>query len=455
MMLPKTILALRGGQGDSTRLQIEFDRIRDGVAGATLTVWVGSDYFAVIDGDRLTITDLRLLRRFVIDRKASTLVNLSLYGDVMLRRVELVRRMEIAAELIKEKNHPDLPESLDRFWIESELALSVLGIAPMAMETRQNAGATEFLHGGQIVALVKPSETEIPRAVAHAYGAFLRWALPVHPNITRFLGLLGNVPARLDYISEAKGKPEKISLRLRKAETVSADYPMPPRLSLVLLPWGTNDPDVALMREVLPHMTDAMTSRGAANSAGQIASYREAIDRDFKEGHKFAAALRLTELALRWGRSATQCEPSKDSGPCRNKEEIDKFLRGDPRSVTMFKATALQEKKPEKALELWRGLDRHDVPNGYVVDIFTSRLLSEAGERRAAAKAFAAAFAGNPSIIALYRALGDHFARVSRIDLAWLAYDLGRALPNRAPPDALIGIDTIEQQLAETYPEMF
>jgi hypothetical protein len=455
MLLPKTILALRGDQGDRARLELTFDRTRDGEAAAPLTVWIGADYFASIEGERLTIVDLRLIRRFVVNRRTGTLVNLSLYGDVMFRRVELVRRLEIATALAKEPDRPVLPQSLDRYWIESELGIDGPGKLPAATGLEQDGATTRFLYGGRKVASATLGDTAVPRDLAHSYGAFLRRSLPLHPSIARWLGQSSQVPSRLEFSSEARGKTEKISLRLKSAATVSADYPMPRRLSLVLLPWGERDPEVALMREILPHVAEAMAAR-ATDGAGQIEDYRAAIDRDFKVGHKFAAALRLTELALRWGRSATQCETGKDDGgPCRGKQDIDRMLRDDPRSVAMFKATALQESQPAKALAIWRDLDRHDVPNGYVVDIFVARLLSERGDRVGAARSFVAAFTGDPSIVVLYRELGDHFARVSRLDLAWLCYDLGRALPNRTTPDALSGIDIVEQELAKTYPDMF
>jgi len=454
MLLPKTILAQRGEERDRTQFKLVFDRTRNGEPAGKLSVLVGFDYFAVIEGDRLTISDLRLLRRFVIDRAAGTLVNLSLYSDVMFRRVELIRRMEIASALQHEKDHPVLPDSLDQFWIESELGIAGPGKLPAPLAPRQDGNTTQFYYGEQKVATVTPGDAEVPQQVRHAYGAFLRRTLPVHPNITHWLGEAGTAPKRLDYLSEATGKEEKISLTLVSATAESDDFPMPEHLTLVLLPQGSKDPDVTLMREVLPRMTEAVSAKPADRQA-QIAEFRAAIDRDFKEKHPFAAALRLTELALRWGRSATQCEEVKDAGPCWTKEEIDKKLRDDPRSMTMFKATALQDRKPAEALKLWNGLDRSDVPNGYVIDIFLGRLLSERGQRAEAAKSFEAAFAGDPTVVALYRELGDHFARASRLDLAWLCYDLGRALPNRSPPDALTGIDTIEQELVKTYPDMF
>lgn len=451
-LLPKQILALRGEETDQSQLQLVFDRTRDGEATAPVTAWIGADYFALIDGDRMTITDLRLRRRFIVDRRAGTLVNLSLYGDVMFRRIELVRRMEIATALIKSEGHPELPEGLDPFWIESELGIAGTGKSGGVAEPRAAGDTTQFFYKGKEVAAVTRGDVAVSADVSHSYGAFLR-TLPLHPSIAHWLDDNGHVPKQLSFISEARGKTEKIALVLRSAMPGAADFPMPRRLSLVLLPWGTNDPDVGLLRDVLPRMGQAvMTADG--NRATEIADDRVAIQRDFKDGHKFAAALRLAELAMRWGRSATKCETAA-AGPCLSKAELDNELRDDPRSMAMFKATAIQDRDPAKALAIWRGLDRSDVSNGYVVDIFLARLLSERGDRAGAAKAFNAAFAGDANIPALYRELGDHFARASRLDLAWLCYDLGRALPNREPPDALTGIDNIEQQLAATYPDLF
>ncbi|HEY5210632.1 MAG TPA: hypothetical protein VIJ42_14440 [Stellaceae bacterium] len=458
-LLPKSILALRGPQGDTAQLEIIYDRTRDGSATAPLTAWVGTDYFAVGQGSRLAITDLRLRRRFIVDRQQQSLANLSLYSAVMLRRVELIRRMGIAAALAKEGKQaktnakPAIPLSLDRFWIESELGIEAPGGNPAPLDQRQDGATVRFFHGGLNVASIGPGDAAIPPALRHAYAAFIHLTLPVHPRIAQWLGRGGAVPVSLDYISEARGTTERIALSLREAHILAADFPLPRTLSLVLVPSGTNDPDVALIRKILPRMIEAVGNR-AIDRAGGIAAARRAIDRDFSGGRKFDAALRLTELALRWGRSATACDAATAT-PCLGKQRIDALLRDDPRSAAMFEATALQDHEPDRAIEIWQDLDRRDVAKAYVVDIFLGRLLSERGERVAAGQSFIAAFSGDPEIPTLYRELGDHFGRVSRLDLAWLCYDLGRALPDRNTPDALSGIDTVEQELATTYPALF
>lgn len=450
-LLPKTLMTLRGEQRDRTQLQIVFDRSSDGQATAPLTVWLGADYFATVDGTKLNITDLRLQRRFVVDRQDDSLVNLSLFGDVMFRRIEVLRRQQIAAAIAKEPSHPATPQGLRRFWIESELGVAAAG-KPLTAEMKQEGTTTRFRWQGEEVAAIVPGTTAIPGDLVRSYRTFLHRTLPLHPSIADWLGQLGNVPSRLDFTSEATGKPRRITLRLRTARTVDADFPMPPHLTLVLLPWGPKDPDVALMRKVLPIIDAAVTQPIKQPRSAAIAADRAVIDSDFTNGRKFAAALGLAELALRWGRDATAC----DGGVrCRSKSEIDRLLRDDPRSIVMFQATALQRREPAKALALWRALDRSDLPNGYMIDVFLAPLLSESGDRAGAAKSFAAAFAGDPRIPLLYRELGDHFTRVSRLDLAWLCYDLGRALPGRAQPDALSAIDTVEQKLTETYPYLF
>lgn len=450
-LLPKTLMALRGEQRDRTQLQLVFDRSRDGQATAPLTVWIGADYFVTVDGTRLNITDLRLQRRFVVDQKDGSLINLSLYGDVMFRRIEVLRREQIAAALAKEASHPATPQGLRRFWIESELGVAAAG-KPLAAELKQDGTTTRFLWQGAEIAAIVPGTTAIPGDLVRSYRTFLHRTLPVHPSIADWLGQRGDVPSRLHFISEATGKEEHVALRLRSARMLDTDFPLPPHLTLVLLPWGPKDPDVALMRKVLPTIDAAITEPGTQTRSAAIAADRALIDSDFASGRKFAAALGLAELALRWGRDATACD---DGGPCRSKSEIDRLLRDDPRSIVMFQATALQQREPAKALALWRALDRSDLPNAYMIDVFLAPLLSENGERAAAAKSFAAAFAGDPRIPLLYRELGDHFTRVSRLDLAWLCYDLGRALPGRTPPDALSAIDTVEQKLVETYPYLF
>jgi hypothetical protein len=455
-LLPRAILALRGEEWNQQQLRLSYDRTRGGTPEAPLTVWVGADYFDVIDGPRQSIDDLRLRRRFVIDSDRKTLINLSLYGEVMFRRVELLRRLQIAEALSRQPGHAALPDSLDRFWIESELGMTWRGRseAPAIIDERHQGNRVEFFHRGQEVASFEPGGRLVPDGLTHGFGAFLHNTLPLHPRIADALVASGQVPARLEFTSEASGKGERIVLTLRQAELARGAFPLPRHVSLVLVPRGAGDPDAALMRQVLPDMINAISGQ-AQGGPRPVRAYRVAIDAAIRRGDVFEAALRLTELALQWGREAASCDPGDGEGRCHPRREINRLLHADPRSSAMFKAAALEDTAPDKAIEAWRRLDGQDVPGDYVVDVFLARLLSKKGARGAAARSFMAAFDGDPYLPVDYRELGNHFARVSRLDLAWLCYDLGRALPNRRSDDALAGIDEVEQEMVKTYPDLF
>jgi hypothetical protein len=455
-LLPRDILAMRGEEANDRQLRLVFDKTEDGKAVAPLTVAVGADYFDVIDGPRQSIEDLKLHRRYVVDDGKRTLVNLSLFGEVMFRRVELLRRMEIAQAMKRQPNHAPVPESLDRFWIESELGITVQGRQqsrePIA--EKQQGERIGFYYHGREVASFEASGRLIPDGLNHGYLAFLRSALPLHPVIARDIAAKAEIPARLQFISEASGKARTIVLTLKSVAVADAPFPLPRHLTLVLLPEGSGDPETALMRRILPDMIEATAGR-AQGGPRSVMDYRRAIDSAIRRGQAFEAVLRLTELALQWGRDAAACTPDDGLGPCHPRREINRLIRDDPRSTALFKAAELEDGAPQKALAIWRGLDGQDVPGDYVVDIFLAQLLSKRDDRKAAAEAFAAAFAGNPYIPLLYRELGNHFARVSRLDLAWLCYDLGRALPHRRDGDALAGIDEVEREMVGAYPDLF
>ncbi|MGH6988340.1 MAG: tetratricopeptide repeat protein [Stellaceae bacterium] len=454
-LLPGQILALRGGERNDQQLRLVFDRTENGTPAAPLKVDIGADYFTVIDGSKESIDDLKLHRHFIVDNDKKTLVNLSLFGEVMFRRVELLRRIRLAQSLAKPPNHPPLPQSLDRFWIESELGMTWRGRKePAALVAQRRQGnKVQFAYHGQEVASFVPSGRVVPGGLGHSFLAFLRNQLPIHPRIIDVVAGGGEIPQRLQFISEAKGTGERIVLTLRQTDVVHADFPLPPHLTLVLVPGGTGDPDAALMRQVLPDMVNAIAGR-ANGGPRSITTYRVAIDRAIRHNHRFEAVLRLTELALQWGRDAAACDPGDGLGPCHSRREIDRLIHDDSRSTALFKAAALENSAPDSAIRVWRGVTGQDVPGDYVVDIFLARLLSQEGKRQAAAEAFVRAYAGDPYIPLLYRELGNHFARASRFDFAWLCYDLGRALPKRRDHDALEGIDEVEREMLRVYPDL-
>jgi len=447
------LLTLRGGIAPGPQLHLIFDQERDGATREPIDVRIGPDYFDLESEDHATIYDLKLHRRFVIDRLTAHFSSFSLYGDLIFRQIELGRRLGITQSLTKAGQGKDVPAGLQPFWIEGELGLSQRSAEQIKIErSRDENGVLRFRFAGKEIATLIRDTKPVPAALRHSFAAFLHDRLPIHPEIAEAIEATGFVPSQLVFTTEAKGETESVSLSLRSAEIAPGEYPLPQFLAPVLVPENGKDPDVALLRDVLPHMIDA-EARRAGDGPRSVADYRRGIDAAFRHGKRFQVALLLAEMDLQLGRSATDCDTDAGDVPCHDGDEINDFLRDDPRANILFKAAALQVKKSDEAIAAWRGLDRKDVLDPYVIDMFLGRNLSLRGKRDAAGLSFRAAFAGNPYVPTLYRDLGDHYARVVRIDLAWLCYDLGRNLPGRQLPDALSDIDQLEQELTKQYPD--
>jgi hypothetical protein len=454
IFLASQILALRGAPPNESQLHIIFDCDKDGIPEAPISLSIGPDYFAIVGDDSETLYDLKLERRFVIDRRQSTLVNFSLYGDVIFRQIELTRRIELARAVAQTQPDQFVPTSLEPFWIEGELGIAQPGPIQGHIEHQEQDGTVRFRFVGQEVASFLPNMAAIPEELRHSYGAFVHHRLSLHPAIAKFVAESGHLPARLVFLTQESGSEARETLTLRSAEIVAGPYPMSANLTRVILPGGGRDADVVLAQDLMPDMVEAVAGR-AKNGPRSVVDYRRIIDGALREHRLFQASLLLAELALQWGRGAAECEDRFNTAPCHPRREIEHTLSADPRAVQMFQAAAIETKEPDRSLALWRALDRSDVSDGYVADIFIARLASVRGRRDEAASAFKAAFSGNPYIPELYRDLGDHFARASRIDLAWLCYDIGRSLPSRSGPDALQDIDALERQLVQQYPGFF
>src|SRR5262249_42300581 len=142
--------------------------------------------------------------------------------------------------------------------------------------------------------------------------------------------------------------------------------------------------------------------------------------------------------------------------------------RNDLRVGNFNGAFNLSEREPQKAIETWQALPRDGLSNGYVIDVSIANVESQAASvsrrqnaiaaqamRRDALQRFAAAIRGNPYVRSYYEDLGDDLLRTFRADLAWLCYDLGRALPGPQSDDSQRSAARLEAQLPIDHPDLF
>jgi len=449
--------ALRAARGAAPgpELRLAFELRRGSGPGAPLTAALGTDYVDIVEGGREMLYDFRLRRRFMLDRAHQTFTNLSLYGDVAFRRFELGKRATLGAMYRDATHDAEPPLSLKRFWVESDVGM--VGDAPAraaVAEEMLTDGALKFRFDDQEVALYAPARQAVPLEFRNSFQHFLRLRLPLHPEIIAAIARDGRLPERVVVVDIVGDERQTEGLVLAGRQRAFADFPLPPEFAARPLEGLAEDDEARGLRALLPMMLDA--ARGQYGKGPRpLAEYRRAIDEAFHRQQGFAAALAIAEMTLQYGSTASDCKLGPRDIPCHGAAELGPFLAADARAMRLYDAQTRAPKDAQEAAQLWQGLGAKDMANGYVIDAFLADRLSASGHRREAMGAFARALAGNPYLGSVYKLLGDHYLRASRTDLAWICYDIGRALPGRPANDALTEVDELERSLAMQYPGFF
>jgi hypothetical protein len=453
---PLGAVALRAmrGAGPGPVLRLAFELRRGSSPAAPLAVSLGLDYVDIVEGGRETLYDFRLRRRLMLDRGARTFTNLSLYGDVAFRRFELGKRGTLAA-MFREVAHDDEPLALRPFWVESDLGmLSDVKERPQFSEEALVDGALRFSAEGKEVALFAPGPDAVPEEFRVSFLHFLRFRLPLHPDVLANIARDGRMPQRIVFVTVEGEEHHVAGLVLARSERGFVDYPLPTDFEPRPLAGVAADQEALSLRGLLPVMLAAAAGR-RGNGPRPLGDYRRAIDAALLHRQGYAAALLIAEMTLQYGSSAIDCSTGPREVRCHSGEELGRLLSDDPRAFRLYKAQTRNPRDSLQEASSWEGLRADTLPSGYVIDVFLADRLSASGHRREAMGAFSRAFNGNPYLGGAYKLLGDHFLRASRTDLAWICYDLGRVLPGRPKDDALAAVGTLEQNLVAQYPGFF
>jgi hypothetical protein len=443
--------ARRASHGPALLLTFDF---RHGDAPAVpLTVLLGTDYVDVVEAGRETLYDFRLKRRMMLDRAQGVFDNLSLYGDVAFRRFEVGKRLTLSAMAGEWARGEGRPLSIAPFWIESDLGMATgAKDVPQIEHDTLADGAIRFRAAGQEVALFKPAGEAVPSDLRDSFAHFLRLRLPLHPNVVAAILHDGRVPERLVFVTVSGYDRLPAGLILTKSMRLDSDYPLPAGLEPRPLAGQAEDQEALSLRGLLPLMLDAVAGKPGAG-VRSLADYRRAVDQGLRDHQDFAAALLLAEMTLQYGPTANDCSIGPGGVPCHDPYELGLRFARNRRAAQLYKAQTTEGKNQAEASRLWETLRHDDVPGGYIVDVFLADRLSASGHRQEAMGAFAKSLQVNPWLTGLYKKLGDHFLRASRTDLAWLCYDLGRALPVDSTDGPLAEVGELEQKLAAQFPD--
>jgi hypothetical protein len=451
------IRMLRGALRMPAR-KIVFNLSEDGgVPQESVAVTLAGDLVEVSRRSTDRLYDFALRRMFSIDRTGRSFTNTALYAPLAFRVFEAQNRAALARMLDAAKLGTKAQSSSDPFWAASELGVPIPNQAPTIEQRAQPDGSLAFWYGGQEVARFTPSAVALSPDELKRLGSFLRYECALHPQIVAALLASGRLPRKLAFERRVGAKRTRVTYDLVSAEALDVSYPLPDDYRADLLPAKGGDAGIEEFRSLLPLMLEAAALRHGGGPRS-VSDFEIAIDRALSTGNGFQAMLLALELQLQHGSSAADCATAPVPQPCHSLREIGAAVRGDERARSFLAATRVEqvEHDPGKAIELRRAIPRDDLASAYVIDDQIANAMTMKGLLGSETLSlFANAIRGNPYVPTFYKDLGDYFARQYRTDLAWLCYDLGRALPGANATPVLPSITDLEKRFVADFPQFF
>jgi hypothetical protein len=421
-----------------------------GAASGTMTIDIAPDFTTVYRDMEGTIYDYALRRIIQVDDTTRSFSNASLYGLVDFYRAEtdnrrMQRQLLAKVGLKSTDKGKGAAAFFDPFWVQSELHVMDPQDGTPKIARRVGAdGSVHFSFHGKDVASYTPSKQALSKEQAAGLAKFLRMETSLHPTIIDEIAATGVLPQRLSYALPPMLKKPAAAWTLQSSTPVKAAYLLRAGTKPMLLGKRSENP----LADVLPLMQAAVA--GQAPGRRSAADFHAAIDAAMDKKQLFQAVVLVLELNLQYGTQGADC-----AAPCHSLKEVVTAGQSDPRVQAMIGALQPANGQLDAAIKTLGGLKRDDLSDPYVVGDFLANDLSEAGNQDAALPLFAAAIKGNPYLGGYYKDLGDLFRRSFEPDLAWLCYDLGRALPGGASAPVISDMNGYEADLAAKYPQFF
>ncbi|MDP2124554.1 MAG: hypothetical protein Q8J92_09235 [Parvibaculum sp.] len=456
-----TAVQIRGHHANSgtAGYRIVYETATDGKKTAPSEILLAADYIEIKNKGRHAIVDFKLRRLIQLYETERSFANLSLYGDVAFRMAEAINRQYLRQVLqgMDFKATSNAVDAFDPFWAGAELGLADPAEPHPEIDRRTDAdGTIRFSYKGKEVAVATPSDRRVPAALQKRSLQALRSIASLHPDILDAIATDGRLPQNISYIRRPpNGEEQQVTLTLSSEAVATASYPLPAGYTSDLMRDFVGGPDNEALGTLMPVMLQAIA--GTYGSGPRTtASYKAAIGQAMDSGRSFHALVLALELSLQRGEFLQSCGPADAS--CYTFPNIVTAARSDSRGSALLRSLELDQTDPAAATREREGIDRRDVPSGYLIGAFLGNGLVTQNTRRPEARQLLhEAMRGNPYVASFYKDLGDYHSRAFEYPTAWLLYDLGRLVPerSRAESDPLNGVDGMERHLVANFGQFF
>lgn len=443
--------------GTSEVLIASYERVRteDASMRERIVLGIADDYAYSDDGSQRMIIDAQLGRIIVIDLASGSFRHDSIYAIARFLDYETWNRLMIG-ETLREIGATEgvPPSNFDAFWIESELGVAPEDQPRPKIDVAESGDGLAFSYGDSEVVTTTFSAETLSDAQANRFRSLLRLITEIHPDILEQIVEDGRLPETLGFRMPSQPETGMTTYKLQSVRTEKSRFPLAPDAERKF------SGDHPFYAKVLPTLEAAVggTWQPAPKSLdAYFTQIRDAVNRKAW----FEAVMLQTELTLFTADMNGRCtEEFELSGRCIDLYDFAADMLRDKRVQSYIRAQEIQDSEPARAVEIWRSIPLADVPNPYLMGIFIGNVISAHSDAFETAPVdpyamFATAIAANPYVSSFYKDIGDHFTRQLEFDLAWICYDLGRALPNRPQEDVLAQVEQIESHLRRHVPQLF
>lgn len=435
------------GDSESEAARIEVSLVADWVR------WGSSD-------EPGTLIDLRT-RRFITFHQGGAdevdeappvqAVNSSLYAEAR-RRIDIYAGLSRRGTL--EQIQFGSAGSFHRIWLEA-----AMGVAAQsgALEISQDGGALIASHDTEVIARAWFSPGDQSPCLSAPAAAFapmvtmLRHAAPLHPDLISAFHQLAVTPCALEFTVFSPESPQGRVERWTLSPSEESPAPVP---SGAARAW----PRAALIADVAGAAAEALA---AANAPLDEAGFYDIMSALRSEGDLAGAFL-------------TTVQETHNFGPCPEQAiGSARLVCGEVNALTQ---AGIGDADFERALEgvtavragdhatavgqLARFLDRQDRAGAAARILVANELVAwgqEGLESRPdldPAALLAEAIILDPFAPDAYWHLGLRYLEAGAPHAAWAFFDLGRALPGRAPTPLLDQADVLEQRISALAPDL-
>ena len=306
-------------------------------------------------------------------------------------------------------------------------------------------GLVDSLAAAGMDATFEPSKQAIGKDEGARLARLLRAVTPLAPAAIDRIVTSGYLPQTLSFGS---GKAA-MNWTLQMSAAVTDAYPLassarPPK------------PDPADAQKALGDAFPAVLAAIGGETRSRFLQTREgvriAIETALTDKHPFQALLLALDMPEEFGAGSDDCAGMQH---CHSLKAIRTAAARDPRTARLFSALHPSKARLKAAADTLTGMRRNDLDYPWMLDLYTARALSAAGDRAGAQAKFVLSIRTNPYLPASYRALGDFYRASSQPIPAWACYDLGRAVGGNAAAPALSAITGRETEMEKKFPELF